>query len=376
MRVAVVGAGIVGASVAYRLAEGGAEVVLVDRGVPGGGTTGASFAWANANEKTPREYFDLNYAGLREHYRLREEFGEAPWLHPGGNLVWSREAGESERRVERLREWGYAAEVVTARRVNAELEPGVEFQDPDTPVAFFPEEGWVDAPLLARWFAEGARNNGADVRAGCAVEGVRIGGVRVSGIRLQSGEEVPADAVVNAAGAGADGVAKMAGNPLPLAPARGLLVRLAVSGSPTRRLLHSPEVNLRPDGAGYMLLHHTSVDSRIDAEDRRSLAGELLDRARRIVPALQNARVAEVKVGTRPIPADGYPSVGPVRETPGYYEAVTHSGVTLGPLMGRLLAQEILAGEEGRLLSPYRPERLREASTGPETRHTSRRDPG
>ncbi|MDP8974517.1 MAG: FAD-binding oxidoreductase, partial [Actinomycetota bacterium] len=50
-----------------------------------------------------------------------------------------------------------------------------------------------------------------------------------------------------------------------------------------------------------------------------------------------------------------------VAELPGYYEAVTHSGVTLGPLLGRLLAQEILSGEVDDLISPFRPDRFAHA---------------
>ena len=87
-RIAVIGAGIVGASVAFRLARSGeARVWIIDRSSPGSGTTSASFAWANANEKTPYGYFELNRAGLEEHFRLRDELpGGAPWLHPGGNI--------------------------------------------------------------------------------------------------------------------------------------------------------------------------------------------------------------------------------------------------------------------------------------------------
>jgi glycine/D-amino acid oxidase-like deaminating enzyme len=65
-----------------------------------------------------------------------------------------------------------------------------------------------------------------------------------------------------------------------------------------------------------------------------------------------------VRVGVRPIPEDGLPCVGAVPELPGYYETVTHSGVTLGPLLGRLLTREILEGEVAGLISPFRPARF------------------
>ena len=74
LRMAVIGAGIVGASVAFWLARSGqARVWVVDRSLPGSGATSASFAWVNANDKTPRDYFELNRVGLEEHFRLRDE---------------------------------------------------------------------------------------------------------------------------------------------------------------------------------------------------------------------------------------------------------------------------------------------------------------
>src|SRR2546429_6435951 len=109
MKAIVIGAGMVGANVAYRLAQAGASVTILDAGRPGGGTSGSSFAWLNAFSKTPREYFDLNVASMHEHVALREEFGGAPWLTFVGNLVWADEAGRAALRAnaERLNAWGY-----------------------------------------------------------------------------------------------------------------------------------------------------------------------------------------------------------------------------------------------------------------------------
>src|SRR5437016_10957266 len=110
--IVVIGAGLLGSAVAYCAALGGATVTVVEAGRPGGGTSSTTFSWLNANNKTPREYFDLNVAGMRAHAALKESLGSAPWLHEGGNLEW---AGDDASRaalldkVERLREWGYTA---------------------------------------------------------------------------------------------------------------------------------------------------------------------------------------------------------------------------------------------------------------------------
>ena len=360
MRVAVIGAGIVGASVAFRLSQGGARVWLIDQDEPASGTTSASFAWLNANNKTPREYFELNRAGMEEHFRLGDELPDgAPWLHKSGNLIQAsdEDRDELEHRVERLHSWGYAAEWCRASRVNAELEPHATFPNPDMPVAFFPDEGWVDAPQLTEILIGHALQDEAGLRSGAAVESMEKDG-GIFQLCLSDGEVIPVDAAINAAGPGAGAVAEMLGRDLPMTPKKGLLARVRAEGEPLGRLLHTPRVNLRPDGPAHVLLHHGSVDEDIDEVEEAALGEELLGRACKVLPTLADARVEEIRVGTRPIPADGLSCVGGLEEVPGYYEAVTHSGVTLGPLIGRLLAREILTGEVDPLLASFRPNRF------------------
>jgi glycine/D-amino acid oxidase-like deaminating enzyme len=358
LTVAVIGAGIVGSSVAHRLSEGGAEVVIIDGAEPGSGTTSTSFAWVNANNKLPREYFELNVAGMREHERLRDEIGDG-WLHSTGNLIWAAndEQANLEERVERLRSWSYAAEMLPAATVNEKLEPGAAL--PEIRIAHFPEESWVDAPALTRRLVEAAVRIGAHERFGDAVRGIEVEGEGVT-LRLEDGE-VHADAVVNATGAEATSVAEMVGRELPLDVFPGLLVRVAVPGEPLRHLMHTPLINVRPDGPGYILMHHDSVDERLTddfAGTEDPLCAELLERAQLVLPALEEVEVVEARFGMRPVPADGHSCVGALSEIPGYYEAVTHSGVTLGPLIGRLLAREILTGEIDPLIAPFRADRF------------------
>ena len=361
LKVAVIGAGIVGASVAFRLSQGGARVCVLDGAEPASGTTSASFAWINANNKTPREYFDLNRTGMEEHLQLRDELpDDAPWLHRNGNLIQAgaEELDDLDRRVERLRSWSYAAEWWRASQVKAELEPNVIFPHPDTPVAFFPDEGWVEAPRLTKTLVECARRDGADLRFGAAVESIEREVGPVFRLRLPDGEVVLTDAVVNAAGTGAARVAAMLGRELPVASKKGLLARVRVEGELLGRLLHTPRVNLRPDGPGHILLHHGSLDEEIGERPEAVLCEELLEHAREVLSALERAEVSESRLGMRPMPEDGFSCVGGVKSLPGYYEAVTHSGVTLGPLIGRLLAWEILTGEIDPLISPFRPDRF------------------
>ena len=75
------------------------------------------------------------------------------------------------------------------------------------------------------------------------------------------------------------------------------------------------------------------------------------------MPGLAQAEVAKVTLGFRPMPKDGFPIVGPLPGVPRVSVCVTHSGVTLAPLLGDLMAAELITGREESLLAPYRPAR-------------------
>lgn len=363
-KVAVIGAGIVGASVAYRLVRGGADVTLIDRATPGEGTTSRSFAWLNANRKTPRAYFDLNVAGMAEHRGLAEELSPGDWLHPSGNLIWAEgnAFADLQQRVNRLKAWGYQAELIDGATVQAELEPNLAVPSNSNPIAFFPGESWVLAPLLTTCVLDAAVQRGLSVRPRTTVTAIDHASGAVKSVTFDSGEQIAVDAVVNAAGVGAARISQLVGAPLPMAPTPGLLVRLQVAGDPMRRLIHTPSVNLRPDGPGRVLIHHDSFDAQL--EERREIAIDdplvrsLISAAVKVVPVLEDAAIHDARIGVRPITADEYPSVGALPAIAGYYEAVTHSGVTLGPLLGRLVADEVLNGRIDPMLKTFRPERF------------------
>src|SRR5438477_6739998 len=107
----VIGAGVMGASVAYRLAQAGAAVTVLEATRIGGGTSGISFAWTNAHKKPPKPYHDLNVASMKAHAALADEFGATPWWYGGGSLEWEAEPDRTAQRenIQQLRSWGYAA---------------------------------------------------------------------------------------------------------------------------------------------------------------------------------------------------------------------------------------------------------------------------
>jgi len=94
--------------------------------------------------------------------------------------------------------------------------------------------------------------------------------------------------------------------------------------------------------------------------------GELLERARCLVPSLHGVPIEAFRMGIRPVPRDGYPIVGFDPNVHGLYYAVTHSGITLSAGLGNLVADDLVTATSD-VLDAYRPERFFNAkvSQGP-----------
>jgi glycine/D-amino acid oxidase-like deaminating enzyme len=375
--VVVAGAGMVGANVAYRLARAGARVTVLDAGDPGRGTSARSFAWVNANDKPPLEYHRLNAAGVEAHRRLRDDVladldgqgqgvgpgsGTAPWLHERGGLEIAGDDGAAALlgKAARLREWGYPVEVIDRPAAQA-LEPHLRL-DGFAAATFCPQEAWVDAPLCVATVLRAAALHGAVVRPRTAVTGFRGEGGRITGVTLAGGESLTAGRVVLAAGRWTDAAGRLAGLDVPLAPTCGLL---AVTGPLTEgvsRVVHVPGMNFRPDPGGGAVLQSGATDGTVSADTPPDPAlpgcATLLAAVARYLPALAGARIVEARVGVRPMPADGFTLAGAVEARPGLYLTVTHSGVTLGPLLGRLIAEEVTTGRPAAQTAPFRPDRF------------------
>jgi glycine/D-amino acid oxidase-like deaminating enzyme len=111
-RFVVIGAGILGASVAARLAAAGLRVTLLDQDRPGRATSRWSFAWINSNDKGPRPYHDLNHAGIKAWAELTPDLDGHAWYRPSGHVELAASRAELEARMQRLTDWGYPARLV------------------------------------------------------------------------------------------------------------------------------------------------------------------------------------------------------------------------------------------------------------------------
>ena len=361
--IVIIGAGSVGANVAFRLAQAGAHVILLDAGHPGGGTSGASFAWFNAFRKVPRAYYTLNFAGMSEHAALADELPEltgfSGWYHPTGGLHWEDDPAEQQtlrETAERLESWGYPLELISPQAA-MELEPDLHVGENVQSVVHTPTEGYVEMVKLIAALVAGARHYGATVRPNTRVVRVLRDGARVTGVETASGEQILADTVIDCAGPAADEVLRMAGVEMPFNRVPGRTVYTNPIATTLRRPIHAPGAHFRPDGSGRILLAHGNHDTAWYDGTPWTPEQSLGVVQRHLKPAA-GAHVEATRVGVRPMPKDEKPVVGTVPGLDGFYITVSHSGVTLGPLWGKITASEVLGGPTDARLETFRPSRF------------------
>ena len=371
---AVIGAGVLGVCVALRLAEAGVAVTLLEQDRPGHGATRSSLAWLNANDKLPRAYHDLNCAGMRRWAQLSESLGGPGWYRPTGNIEWAASRDEQAQlidRVHRLTRDGYPAHLIDAAQV-AELEPALNLPPSVHKAAWFPDEGYLITEPLVSHLVALAVQRGATLLTGeqGRVVGIDLAGNRVRALRTAAGQAIQVRAAVCCAGRWVPELAGMSGAtcPVPLVPwatpgaAAPALVVLAGPVKPPgpTRVIHGPEICLRPEGDG--LVHLEAPDAAVDTHtpqaDLQRWATVLLSRAQRVVSGLEDADVIDYRVCVRPMPADEHPIVGWLPGVDGLYIAVTHSGVTLGLRLAELICTELISDAPAAELAPYRPDRF------------------
>ncbi|NBM17631.1 FAD-binding oxidoreductase [Streptomyces sp. GC420] len=368
MKVIIVGAGVLGVSVARQLALAGETVLLLDQWGVGTGTTATTFAWTNSSRKPDPDYHRLNLAGMEEHARLAEQLRGTPSYFPSGALQWADAANEQRLadNVERLRALGYPAHWVTPDEA-ARIAGGLRIPAAITSIAHFPGEGYVLPDLFVSNLLADAERHGATCAIGEVVDiDDRSDGVSVT---LAGGEVCAGDRVVLAAGRWSERLAARAGIDIPMVTDTGRGAQtvglLGYARSPEldlRCVIHSPGLNLRPAAGGHTVLQALDLNAAVDPADPPSADGDMASTlARRfsaLLPEPGRAPEIDLRVGFRSLPADGRTIAGYASAQSRVYCLVSHSGVTLAPILGRLVAAEISTDREQDLLRAFRPTRF------------------
>lgn len=353
----VVGGGIVGASIAYHLASNGAKVTILEKSIPASGASSKSFGWINANAAETKSYYKLRRAAIFDYLDLCERIKLETAVKWDGSLWWEDQGQDLIDQASVLAEYGYEAKIIDAARFTA-LEPNIA--NPPEKCIFGQIEGSADGAEMVRLLLAEATKFDAHVVAGCHVSGFLRKGNRIEGVETNFGN-MRADKVVVATGAWSQKLLECAGINLPMDNKTGVIVHTLPVDPVVNHLILSPDIHFRQDNSGRIILGEIFSGGGLNeakAESPIDFSQKMLVRLKERLPDVADLTVDRINVGMRPVPLDGLPAVGVPNGLSGIYVAVMHSGITLAPLIGRLVAQEMLEGQDADALSDFRPDRL------------------
>lgn len=382
----VVGGGIIGCAVVHHLAAlapRSTRIVLLDRGPIAGATSGSCMGHLMVTPDDA-EHYTFTATSVRLWRELHERCGGFDY-NPTGALYLAEndeDAALFPVLQQQFTSNGDAAEVLDRGQLH-ELEPGLA---DDLPGALFYRGDGVVLPMPAcgAMLREAARHDAnVAVRAGCAVTAFRRDGDRIAAVETTHGTISTRNAVI-AAGVWTPELAAMLGVPrLPIHARAGNLAITGHHATPIRtqlleiayiRFAHGAArvdptrtddpgghaVNMQPQTNGGCLIGSTRQFRGMDRTLNRELLHRSLLRAQRFAPGLRTAPIVRTWVGLRPYSIDNKPLIGPWPGLSGLWLASGHEGlgISLAPITGLLLAQQILGQPTAIDHTPYLPQRF------------------
>lgn len=348
--VLIIGAGIIGASLAFHLARHGASVTVLESAAPASAASGRSFGWINASFYETEVHHHLRVEAMAAHHRLAALLPDhAPnWQ---GTLWFEEEGAGFDRMAAELAALGYPATPITRAEI-ARIEP--HLTNPAAQALHLSDEGSVDPVAVTRALLAAS---GAKVLSGIAAKSLIESNGQILGVRSPIGP-FKADHTVIAAGIASPALLATIGLDLPMLTRPGIMVYTKPVAWRTHHILVTPDQEIRQDASGAILapgIVNHQADASESIANPAAMAEATLHRlrARFNAPDLELDRFA---LGFRPVPADGLPLIGAVQ--PGLSLAVMHSGVTLSALAGEFLSDEIAGHGDYDLLADFRPNRL------------------
>jgi sarcosine oxidase, subunit beta len=367
----VIGAGVIGASVAHHLAALGAKnVLVVDRGTIGAGTTSQSSGL------------------LRTHYSVRQnvELARSSW-HAFNNFAAYVDDGEASCGLVKCGYMICAPEGDKLAPLQASLDAqqgmGIEVQllskaeaRERMPIAHFndaaligyePEAGFADAYLVATGFARSARRRGVKIMENTTVTGLVRHGRRVTGVETSAGT-FSCGTLISTQNIWTPELAEWIGVPLPVKPERHTVLALECDaapytfGMPAFKDLGSPGMlYFRSYGGSQMLVSEGVVGETLNAPQTEQgdisldYVGEVGAQVAERFPAYEMAGLASSWTGVYDVTPDWNPVLGPVGDIEGLTVGFGFSGhgFKLSPGIGKILAQHALGQTTDVSLAPY-----------------------
>lgn len=368
-RVAIIGAGVIGLAVGWRLARRGAQVTIFDRSAAGGGASHAAAGMLAATMEAEPGEEALVELGRASHARwaafaaeLLDATGIDVELRTEGTLIVAVTADDRaqlmhhlalQQKLELPVEWLTASEV---RRREPHLATTI------AGAVLCAQDHQVDNRRVVAALLEAARLSGVTIHEHRAVAEIVTAAGTVIGIALEDGQQIPADVVVLAAGAWSRGIGGLSADCRPpVRPVKGqmLALRMDPSAPLINHVICAPGVYLVPRRDGRLLVGATVEERGFDGSLTAGAVLTLLESAWRVVPSIEDLPIHEMWTGHRPGSRDNAPILG-AGPIPGLIYATGHhrNGILLTPITADLIAGLILDGVADPGLAPFGIERF------------------
>ncbi len=367
-KIIVIGAGIIGTTIAYELSKMGADVTLIDEEFPGSAASGSSFSWINATyPKKPYPYNLLSQLGIDAYRSLEKEINlKINW---GGSLEWfdsDQEQTNLMNEIKNLKKYPRhsAVDVINEREARA-LEPSIDFNNQN--IVFSRADGAIDTIHAINLMIENIKFNGGSVLYPCRFQGLNYTNRILSSVETTVGE-LEADQAIFATGIDSGRLLSI-DMMKPSTP--GIIVTSKPTGNLLKRIIVGPGAHIHQQLDGRIIFGEQSgaptshldrlsnkpknFPSELFAQDH---INRIFDTAKTFMKKVEDLKVEKTSIGWRPLPKDGRPVIGRIDGLSGIYIAVMHSGVSLAAIVGKLVSEEILNGSTNLLLKDFRPSRF------------------
>ncbi|UYQ76554.1 FAD-binding oxidoreductase [Glutamicibacter sp. JL.03c] len=363
----VIGAGVIGTSIAFRLAQQGREVIVVEQVGPGSGASGSCDKAIFLQSKRPGIHMELALASRRMYDSLGAELDADIELKGDGGMVVIESAEQLEFMkgfIGQQQSAGISVELLDAAQTR-ERQPCISHHV--LGASHSPDDAEVNPLALNAAFYRAALRLGARFQTHTEVIAIDSQHGRITGLTTTRGQ-IAAPVVINAAGPQARHVGALAGVEVPVEPRRGTILIsealphlvhgnvLCAQYIAAKHLASVNPENAPPFGIGLSLgqtdsgnlliggsRQFTGFDKPQGVEVMRAIAKHAV----RLVPSLRDTQIIRSMTGFRPSTGDGLPIISTVPELTGYVVAAGHEGdgIALAPITGSLVAELLEAGQ-------------------------------
>lgn len=383
-QIAVIGGGIIGAAITYYLAKAGADVVLVERGDVGSGSSTACSGAISMQTKGAGDKLKFAMESREMYQTLGAELGEdLEYEHEGCMII-----AETPEELEYIRN-------LSRKQCEAGLDVSLldrdELKEQQPSLSegvigstFCPLDGSVNPLKVTFAFVRAARKAGARLHTFTHVNNIKVVNGQVCAVMTDRGA-MNVEMVINAAGVWAPEIGKMVGLDIPILPRRGIMVVTEIispmiQGSITSaKYLMSKYGKSHGSGAGGtgtdipggLVIRHTKSGNLLFGSSREFVdfnrnttwrgTIQIVQEAARILPGLRNVNVIRTFAGLRPYTPDGLPILGIVPHPRGFIMAAGHEGdgISLAPITGKVIADLVFRGESSGMLKHLSIERFK-----------------